>query len=477
MLTETQPTDAAGAKELDLAKNAAAGDGAAFALLYDAYEQRIFNFCFRILGNRHDAEDATQDAFVRMLKRLPEMDSKDLEFGPYLFTTARNVTYDMIGKRKTAQPVEEIPETGEGHLHRDDIDLELDPERAALAGSQAMSVQEANQRLPERQREVLVLREVEGMSYDDIASTMDMNSNSVAQLISRARTRLRSEMRLGSAAAIAPATADCEKALPLLAMRQDGELGPAGDESWLAGHLADCSTCRLADEEMAEAGMSYRAWVPIVPAAYLFRDTLAKASDAVGADWSGIERSSTGGSGPGTGAGAGAGAGAGFGRRTIAIAAAGAVAAFLVVSAVLAGEVSDSSRKTQVLEPADALVLESQVVKEKGKKKVIRRKDGTIVVVDDPDDAVVVTTGGPAPGGDSGQPRNGNGNTQPSNPGDFGGNGVGNPQPNPPSKPEPPVTDPPVVDPPPTDPPVVDPPPTDPPPDPNDPIPGGPTPG
>jgi len=458
-LTQIQPTDAAGAKELDLARDAAAGDGAAFALLYDTYEQRIFNFCLRILGNRHDAEDATQDAFVRMLKRLPEMDAKDLEFGPYLFTTARNVTYDMIGKRKTAQPVEVIPETGEGHLHRDDIDLDLDPERAAMAGSQAMSVQEANQRLPERQREVLVLREVEEMSYDDIAKTMEMNSNSVAQLISRARTNLRSEMRMGSATAFASASADCERALPLLAMRQDGELGAADEESWLGDHLAGCSTCRLADEEMSEAGMSYRAWIPVVPAAYLFRDTLAKASDAVGADWSGVERPAT--------SSSGAGAGAGFGGRTVAIAAAGAVAAFLVVSAVLAGEVSDSSRKTQVLEPAEALVLESQVVKEKGGKKVVRKKDGTIVVIDDPAVPSDVPVTGFRPnqpnggGSDGNRPNSGN----PQNPG-LGG-GVGDPidQPDPPvTEPEPP--DPPVTDPPVTDPPVVDPP--------DPPIPGGP---
>lgn len=362
-MNSVQVTDASEAEELGLAKDAAAGDGAAFAALYDAYEKRIYNYCLRILTDGHDAEDATQEAFLRVLKRLPEMEGKDVAFGPYLFTTARNVTYDMIGNRKTAQPVADIPEAGEGHLHRDDIDLEIDPERAAMAGSQRLSVQAANERLPARQREVLVLREVEEMSYEDIAGAMDLNSNAVAQLISRARTRLRSEMRIGSAAAVAPASADCEKALPLLAMRQDGESSPTGEGAWLGTHLAGCATCRLADEEMAEAGISYRAWTPAIPAAYLFRDTLAKASEAVGADWSAVERPA-------------GGSGTGLSRRAVAGAVTGAVLLAVLVLAILAGRVSDSSLDPEPAGVAIPATLESEVVKKDGGKEKKKARTG-----------------------------------------------------------------------------------------------------
>src|SRR3989442_4840035 len=97
-------------EEARLARAAAAGDGAAFATLYDRYESRIFNFCHRLLGSRDDAADATQDAFLKVLQRLPKLEGRELNFSAYLFTAARNASYDMIGKRKRAEPTDEVPE-------------------------------------------------------------------------------------------------------------------------------------------------------------------------------------------------------------------------------------------------------------------------------------------------------------------------------------------------------------------------------
>ena len=78
-------TDAGGAdspeqtaQEAQLARRAAEGDGAAFATLYDRYEQRIFTFCQRLTGSADDAADATQEAFVSMLERLPSLTDRDL---------------------------------------------------------------------------------------------------------------------------------------------------------------------------------------------------------------------------------------------------------------------------------------------------------------------------------------------------------------------------------------------------------------
>src|SRR3954451_12890676 len=99
--------------EATLARAAAAGDGQAFATLYDEYEGRIYNFCLRLVGRPEDAADATQEAFLKVLQRLPKLaPERELNFGAYLFTAARNASYDMIGKRKRADPVDLIPETG-----------------------------------------------------------------------------------------------------------------------------------------------------------------------------------------------------------------------------------------------------------------------------------------------------------------------------------------------------------------------------
>jgi DNA-binding CsgD family transcriptional regulator len=141
--------------------------------------------------------------------------------------------------------------------------------------------------LPERQREALALRELEELSYDEIAEIMDMNRNSVAQLISRARISLRDELRGGALASIAVSSPECERALPLIAMRDDGQLDVESDDSaWLDGHMSSCHTCRLGLEAMQEAGTSYRAWTPIAAAPWLFKETLAKAAELTGSDWS-----------------------------------------------------------------------------------------------------------------------------------------------------------------------------------------------
>ena len=115
----------------------------------------------------------------------------------------------------------------------DQGDPEEDPERKALVEGQQEQVRAAHARLPERQREVLVLRELEEMSYDEIAAIMEMNRNSVAQLISRARIKLRDELRGEALASIATSSPECEKALPLIAMRDDGQLSDPLDLAWL----------------------------------------------------------------------------------------------------------------------------------------------------------------------------------------------------------------------------------------------------
>jgi RNA polymerase sigma-70 factor (ECF subfamily) len=301
---------ASAADEARLAHAAAAGDGAAFATLYDRYEGRIFNFCNRLLGSRDDAADATQDAFLKVLQRLPKLAGRELNFSAYLFTAARNASYDMIGKRKRAEPTDEVPEPSGD---REPGDLHADPERATMLASLQDDVREANGRLPARQREVLALRELEELSYDEIAEIMDMNRNSVAQLISRARISLRDELRGTALASIAATSPDCERALPLIAMRRDRQLKDPEDRAWLAEHLETCETCRVAQEAMQEAGISYRAWLPILPAAWLWHATAARAAELVGADWSDIaperprDANGQGAGGAGNGAASGAG--------------------------------------------------------------------------------------------------------------------------------------------------------------------------
>jgi RNA polymerase sigma factor (sigma-70 family) len=283
-----------GADDSALARRAAEGDGDAFAELYERHEGRAFNLCYRILGSRDDAADATQEAFVGILRRLPQFADRDLAFGSYLLTSARNACYDLIERRKRTQPSDEIPDSatpmgggvGGGGVGFDPGDPEDDPERKVLLEARNEEIRVANLTLPERQREVLAMRELEDLSYDEIAELMDMNRNSVAQLISRARINLRDALRGTALASIAASSPECERALPLIALEQDGQLDEdSNDAGWLEEHLMHCHTCRLGRDAMQEAGISYRAWAPIAAGPLLFRETMAQAAELVGADW------------------------------------------------------------------------------------------------------------------------------------------------------------------------------------------------
>lgn len=489
-----------GNEEAQVAAAAAQGDGQAFARLYDAYERRIYNFCLRIVGQKHDAEDATQETFIKVLGRLPDLQDRDLNFRAYIFTAARNASYDVISRRKKTSAVGDFDDEAKP-LHGERPDLDEDPERSAMLDSQRLAVQAANERLPERQREVLALREVEEMSYEEIAEVMDSNSNSVAQLISRARLRLRNEMQLGAGAAVVAGSEDCERALPLIAKRQDDNLEPGADSAWLDAHLGDCQTCPVAIEAMSEAGISYRAWAPAIPAAYLFRDTLAKAAQSVGSDWSAIERpqggesSGAGGAAGGgaTGAGTGAASGADAPWRRRELVAGAAVVLALLVTLVAAFEVHDglppepAPGETQAAFTKAAGSDQEPVAKtdKKGRRSNPgRRRDRTltIVEVEDPEGPgpLVTTARGGTGGGGSGgggSDRRGGGDGQGStSPGNTGTLEPGRPAPSEPDPPVEPPAEPPVVTP---DPPVVtpDPPVVTPDPPPRTPNPNDPTPG
>jgi RNA polymerase sigma factor (sigma-70 family) len=265
-----------------LARAAVDGDSAAFAELYDRHERRAFNLAYRITGTREDAADATQEAFLKVLARLPRMSGRRLDFGNYLLTAVRHASYDVLASSGRTDPTADVPESARPVGCAAAPPPEEDPGRRVLLAAQQEEIRAANASLPPRQRAVLALRELEGFSYDEIAEQMGMNRNSVAQLISRARIGLRDALRRTALLSIVPATAACEQALALVAMRDDGEKVPA---TWLDGHLEACETCALAREAMAEAGASYRAWAPITALEVLRRDTIALAGDRLGHDW------------------------------------------------------------------------------------------------------------------------------------------------------------------------------------------------
>jgi RNA polymerase sigma factor (sigma-70 family) len=266
-----------------LLQEASAGSAVALATLYDRYESKVFNFCLRLTGSREDAADATQEAFLGVLRKLKTGDAPVLNFSAYLFTAARHESYKVIRRRGRAYPSGELPE------RRDASDelppLEADPERAAIAKTSQDEIRSANGRLPPRYREVLALHDLEGASYAQIGEIMGMRSNAVAQLIFRARKRLRSELQAGAVASFVAVSDDCRRAQALISMREDGELHDEEQAEWLDRHLDECGSCRGSRAALVEVGAVYGAWLPVAALVGLREDVLARGSELIGADW------------------------------------------------------------------------------------------------------------------------------------------------------------------------------------------------
>jgi RNA polymerase sigma factor (sigma-70 family) len=265
------------AEETGLARAAAAGDRSAFAELYERHEPLAFNLAYRITGSEATAATAVREAFLEVL-RLAQLPDHEPPFRSHLLVATRHACLELTDKRSGSSS------PGPAIAAAVDPEAPADPQEEVRA---------ASLRLPERQREVLALRELGDLSYEEIAVVVETSRSSVAQLISRARINLSDELHGTVLAAIAAPSPECERALPLIASREDGQLEAGSrDAAWLDSHISSCERCRLGVEAMQEAGASYRSWAPITAAPGLLEETMAKAAELTGAG-RGLEMSAT----------------------------------------------------------------------------------------------------------------------------------------------------------------------------------------
>ncbi|MEM9054822.1 MAG: sigma-70 family RNA polymerase sigma factor [Pseudomonadota bacterium] len=169
-----------GVSEIDQIARAASGDRAAQAALVNRNMPIIFRVAYRMLQDRAEAEDVTQETFLRAWKALPDWKPK-AKFSTWACTVALNLCRDRLRKKKPVL-MDELPER---------IDMALRPDEA-LASQQAQAGIEAKiAALPERQREALGLCALEGMSNIEAAKVMDISVRALESLLARARRTLR----------------------------------------------------------------------------------------------------------------------------------------------------------------------------------------------------------------------------------------------------------------------------------------------
>ncbi len=183
--------------ETDLLKRAVAGDADAFAVLVDRYAGRIYGVCFSIIGNHADAQDCVQEAFLKAFRTIRRFHFGS-SFYTWIYRIAANTCYDLLRhyQRRPAQSLDEPYAYEDGEQYRQIPDGGLLPDDAFIRKETAQTVRRALSRLPESLQRMIVLRDLEGMSYEQIAELENMRAGTVKSRLFRARVALADQLRL-----------------------------------------------------------------------------------------------------------------------------------------------------------------------------------------------------------------------------------------------------------------------------------------
>ncbi len=165
------------------------GDEEAMSEIFGRYQKKIFNFALRLLGQRADAEDATADVFLNLIKTETSW-RPSAKFSTWLYTVARNACLSKLRKHRNVFSLSFSKGPGEDETAWDIPE----PAVAATAFHQkelSAHIKTAIDKLPVSQREVLILREYQDLSYDEISNITGESLSNVKVLIFRAREQLR----------------------------------------------------------------------------------------------------------------------------------------------------------------------------------------------------------------------------------------------------------------------------------------------
>jgi len=180
-----------------LVERAREGDRAAFGQLVDEYKDKIYNYVARMLNDPYEAEDVTQEAFLRAFRSLPRFRGAS-SFHTWLYRIASNLAIDVVRKRKRQEPtfsLDQPLESDEGEYERELPDETGGPEDRTSTRETRIAVRRAIMGLPEKLRDVMILYELQGETYEDIAGILDVPLGTVKSRLFNARNRLKESLQ------------------------------------------------------------------------------------------------------------------------------------------------------------------------------------------------------------------------------------------------------------------------------------------
>ena len=245
------------------------GDDAAFEQLYRRYQPRIAGFVRSMLHDEARAEDVSQEAFLSALRRMRANDA-EINFKPWIYQIARNAAIDSY--RRNSHAVEVSMDADNGLRASDRLRLvgiDGGPDTAVVTKERLNHLQSAFDELSDVHTKVLVMRELEGMSYREIGDKLDLTRPAVESALFRARRRLESEYE---------EIADGRRCMAMRATLLRMVEGTQGDaeEHRLARHLKRCHSCRhrarvLGIEPQTAFGSLRKKAAALLPIPWLFK--------------------------------------------------------------------------------------------------------------------------------------------------------------------------------------------------------------
>ena len=181
--------------EKEWIRRAKHGDMDAFERLILQHEKTVYNLAFRMLYHSEDAKDVSQEVFLKAYRNIGNFDERSA-FSTWLYRITYNTCIDATRRQKGKQSysLEDELENEEGTIQRQVADKGDTPEEAILKKEQRSEILQALDTLSEEHKTAIILRDVKGLSYEEIAEILEISLGTVKSRISRARNQCKQEI-------------------------------------------------------------------------------------------------------------------------------------------------------------------------------------------------------------------------------------------------------------------------------------------
>ena len=171
------------------------GDQKAYAEIVERFRTRIYSFIFRMVKNKAEAEDLTQETFIKAFNALSSFNS-EYAFSTWLYKIAVNNAIDYFRKKRLRTYSIDTPiKVKDGDLQREFEDTTLGPEHGLISREKSLQIKRAIDSLPDKYREAILLRHTMDRSYEEISEELNVPLGTVKVRIFRAREMLKKKLR------------------------------------------------------------------------------------------------------------------------------------------------------------------------------------------------------------------------------------------------------------------------------------------